>query len=86
MPHVHFHLLPRQLTGDRFAGRNDDVYPALETAEGSLSSELQDGQAQVSRHKPLKVDADDERVPRSMEDMEKEATWLRGFFDPEPHN
>lgn len=29
---------------------------------------------------PLKVDADEDRIARSMEDMEKEAIWLKGFF------
>jgi bis(5'-adenosyl)-triphosphatase len=29
----------------------------------------------------LKVDADEARVPRSIEDMESEATWLKTFFE-----
>jgi len=36
VPHVHFHILPRKLQGDRFSGRNDEVYPALEHAEAGL--------------------------------------------------
>jgi bis(5'-adenosyl)-triphosphatase len=83
VPHVHFHLLPRKLHGDRFSGRNDDVYPAIERAEAELphitgqSGDL----ATVQRaYESLKVDADENRKPRTMEEMEKEAHWLKGFF------
>jgi bis(5'-adenosyl)-triphosphatase len=75
IPHVHFHLLPRKLHGDYFAGRNDDVYPALERAEKSLNHELHDGEWQ-----PLRVDADEDRPPRGMAEMEEEAAWLNGLF------
>ena len=74
MPHVHFHLLPRKLKGDHFAN-NDDVYPALERSEGDLPAGLR----QVPQ--PLQMDADEDRKPRSLEDMEKEAGWLRTFFE-----
>jgi bis(5'-adenosyl)-triphosphatase len=32
---------------------------------------------------PFKVDADEDRVARSIEEMEKEASWLKGFFPEE---
>ncbi|GLB35777.1 putative HIT domain containing protein [Lyophyllum shimeji] len=80
VPHVHFHLLPRKFKGDRFAGQNDQVYPALEESERSLPVELQAAQ-QVSE--PLKVDAPEDRQPRSTEEMEDEARWLRRFFEQE---
>ncbi|KAJ6536021.1 diadenosine tetraphosphate asymmetrical hydrolase [Mycena vulgaris] len=68
VPHVHFHILPRKSAGDRFSGgNNDQVYPALEKAEADMAQ-------------PFKVDADEDRVARSMEEMVKEATWLKGFF------
>lgn len=76
MPHVHFHILPRKLHGDHFSGNNDEVYPALEKNEGTLGSDWE----QIGKSEPLKVDADDKRIPRSMEEMEKEAMWLQGFF------
>ncbi|KAI0073720.1 HIT-like protein [Panus rudis PR-1116 ss-1] len=75
VPHVHFHILPRKLKGDRFASNNDEVYPALERAEGSLPHD-----GLVERSEPLKMDADDDRKPRTLEEMEKEAEWLKGFF------
>ncbi|TFK41950.1 diadenosine 5',5'''-P1,P4-tetraphosphate asymmetrical hydrolase [Crucibulum laeve] len=79
VPHVHFHLLPRKFKGDRFAGNNDEIYPALDRAEGSLQSEA----TQTQTTEPLKVDADEFRLPRSMEEMEKEAKWLKDFFNEE---
>ncbi|OSD06028.1 diadenosine hydrolase [Trametes coccinea BRFM310] len=74
VPHVHFHILPRKLQGDVFA-RNDDVYPALERAEGRLPEEFR----QVPHR--VQMDADEDRKPRTLEDMEKEARWLKTFFD-----
>ena len=77
IPHVHFHLLPRKAAGDIFS-RNDDIYPALEKHEAGLK----DDEAAISRGRaePLRMDADEDRKPRSMEEMEKEAGWLKAFF------
>jgi bis(5'-adenosyl)-triphosphatase len=69
---VHFHILPRKSENDRFGDRNDEVYPALERSEADLPG-----------HLTLRVDADEDRIARTPEEMEKEATWLRGFFTPE---
>ncbi|KDQ63146.1 hypothetical protein JAAARDRAFT_29147 [Jaapia argillacea MUCL 33604] len=83
IPHVHFHLLPRHLHGDRFS-RNDDIYPALERAEASLSQNLQAQGATgggEEGHEPLKVDADEDRAPRGIEEMVQEAEWLKKFFE-----
>ncbi|KAM5538217.1 hypothetical protein V8D89_008104 [Ganoderma adspersum] len=72
--HVHFHLLPRKLQGDAFP-QNDDVYPALEKSEGGLREDLH------RVRQPLQMDADEDRKPRTLEEMEKEALWLKTFFD-----
>ena len=88
VPHVHFHLLPRRLQGDRFAGSQADaVYVELEKREGGLPQDL----AASSRShiintdprspEPLRMDADADREPRTLEDMEQEARWLAGFFE-----
>ena len=74
MPHVHFHILPRKLQGDIFA-RNDDVYPALDRSEAMLPESLR----QVPQS--VRMDADEDRKPRTLEDMEREALWLKTFFD-----
>jgi bis(5'-adenosyl)-triphosphatase len=84
VPHVHFHILPRRLQGDRFAGsRSDDIYPELEKQEGALVQGLaltsQVGSS--ASPEPLTMDADAKREPRTPEDMEQEARWLAGFFD-----
>lgn len=93
VPHIHFHLLPRKLRGDRFGGRNDEVYPALERAEGALPHELaqyaasagkshvEEENALLSGGEPIKMDGDEDRKPRSMEEMMREAEWLKGYFE-----
>ncbi|KAL1747479.1 HIT-like domain-containing protein, partial [Schizophyllum fasciatum] len=77
IPHVHFHILPRKLTGDRFAN-NDDIYPELERSEGGLPKDFQ---TSADRHEPLKMDADADRKPRTLEEMDNEAQWLKTFFE-----
>ncbi|KAL0580834.1 Dinucleoside triphosphate hydrolase [Marasmius crinis-equi] len=77
VPHVHFHILPRKATGDKFSENNDAIYPELEKSEGSLGSDLE---RNASGFQPLKVDADESRAARTPDEMEQEANWLRGFF------
>lgn len=79
VPHIHFHLLPRKAVGDNYSDNNDAVYPALEEGETALASELKKPQTRQA----FKVDADENRLPRSREEMEAEASWLRTFFNPE---
>ena len=74
--HVHFHILPRKFEGDIFASRNDEVYPALEKAEANLPVEL----GVVKTGQPIKMD-DGDRKPRTIEEMVKEAEWLKTFFN-----
>lgn len=82
VPHVHFHILPRKFKGDFYSDNNDAIYPALERSEGALPSELQTlTLLRNSDVQPLKVDADEHRPPRTIEEMEKEAEWLGGFFN-----
>ncbi|PPQ64307.1 hypothetical protein CVT26_002190 [Gymnopilus dilepis] len=79
VPHVHFHILPRKFQGDPFAGKNDEIYPALEKNEAGLSSDLH--RTPAAGHQHLKVDADEDRLPRTDKEMEEEATYLRTFFE-----
>ncbi|KAH8992426.1 HIT-like protein [Lactarius akahatsu] len=80
VPHVHFHVLPRRLQGDRFAGsHSDDLYPELEKQESTLPQDFTS--AAHGSPEPLKMDADAARKPRTHEDMEQEAKWLAGFFE-----
>jgi bis(5'-adenosyl)-triphosphatase len=75
---VHVHVLPRRFKGDRFEGVNDEIYPALERSEEELPYRLQ---ARGSKDiESLKVDADENREPRTLEEMEKETLWLSSFL------
>lgn len=91
---MHFHLLPRKAHGDRFAASNDEVYPALERAENelpeilasvtpqhTLNSQLAEKHGVVENAEPLRVDADEDRKPRTLEEMVQEAEWLKTFFE-----
>ncbi|KAG7099746.1 hypothetical protein E1B28_001560 [Marasmius oreades] len=81
VPHVHFHILPRKASGDRFSDNNDAVYPELEKAGGALATDFaQQGAETGLGFQPLRVDADDSRPPRTPDEMEREANWLKGFF------
>jgi bis(5'-adenosyl)-triphosphatase len=90
VPHVHIHILPRKTLGDVFEGRNDAIYPALEGAEEGLPQDLRTVSAeagkgsleQINGPSPLRMDAD-ERPPRTIEDMVKEAEWLKTWFNQE---
>lgn len=81
---MHFHILPRGAATDPFAGeKNDEIYPALQSHELGLHSDLnllqRDG---VDHHQSssLRMDAE-ERQPRSMLEMEAEAKWLSELFN-----
>ncbi|KAF8963910.1 diadenosine tetraphosphate asymmetrical hydrolase [Flammula alnicola] len=80
VPHVHFHLLPRKFQGDPFSEKNDEIYPELENNEGSLKSNLIASSPTHAVHTHLQVDADEDRKPRTVQEMEKEADYLKGFF------
>lgn len=63
------HIIPRRFSD--FGGDNDQVYPVLEASEDALYSDLSRRKAEK-----FKVDADEDRPPRTLEEMEKEARWL----------
>jgi len=79
VPHVHFHLLPRKFQGDPFAEKNDEIYPELEKNEASIPDHLPNAPSS-SGHQHLRVDSDEDRVPRTSQEMEEEAKYLKGFF------
>ncbi|KAK5119563.1 hypothetical protein LTR85_007391 [Meristemomyces frigidus] len=65
VPHVHCHVIPRT-KGD--PGGDDKVHEWLEGEEGDVGKHQREA-AQWAK--------DEERKPRSKEEMEKEATWLK---------
>lgn len=73
VPHVHCHVIPRRM-GD--PGSDDKVYEWLEGEEGNVGGHLKEAQGS-SGSKREDWPKDEDRKPRSDEDMKKEADWLR---------
>jgi bis(5'-adenosyl)-triphosphatase len=74
VPHVHAHVIPRG-KGD-FGGQVDQVYEKLEGEEGDVGKELK-------RRERLKVEADEDRKARGLDEMEEEAKGLADEMDKE---
>jgi len=74
--HVHVHVIPRRPTDMDSRGGGDKLYEMLEGEEGDIGQEYKDKKARATK---FKVDA--ERIDRSNEDMEKEASWLAEEMD-----
>lgn len=68
--HVHVHLIPRR-KGDW--ANNDDIYPELDAKEKEMAKQLEET-------KKKGVDNDD-RKPRTEQEMGEEAAALRPLFD-----
>ncbi len=75
IPHVHVHVIPRTPT-DTHAG-SDEFYDRLEKHEYEMAS------VQRLQHPTLQVPSDEDRKPRTNDEMESEARWLATFFDAE---
>ena len=69
VPHVHVHVLPRR-SGD--FEKNDQIYDEIDAAE----KEIPEAKAQQGD----KLDLDQERRPRTPEEMAEEAATLRKLF------
>ncbi|KAL7752702.1 Dinucleoside triphosphate hydrolase [Sorochytrium milnesiophthora] len=71
--HVHIHIIPR-IQGD--LKRNDDIYPLIEKHDARHND-----RKETESDKSLQHGVDnEERPPRSLDEMAKEAAWLRTFF------
>jgi len=72
---------------DRFAN-NDDIYPELEAIEAKLGDSLTSSDSQTfgldrepaSSSDRIRMD-NESRKPRTMEEMEQEALWLKSLID-----
>ncbi|KAL1409520.1 Dinucleoside triphosphate hydrolase [Vanrija albida] len=93
VPHVHVHIIPRLRTD--FGGKDTDkIYPLLERSEAALGDDLVagPGDASATPKAPFRessthddiggwdVPPDEERKPRSADEMEAEAQWLAGLL------
>ncbi|SMQ50858.1 unnamed protein product [Zymoseptoria tritici ST99CH_1A5] len=74
VPHVHCHVIPRT-KGD--PGGDDKVHEWLEGEEGNVGNHQKEAEHGASREWPR----DEERKPRTKEEMDKEAAWLREELD-----
>ncbi|KAL1585199.1 hypothetical protein WHR41_06469 [Cladosporium halotolerans] len=81
VPHVHVHVIPRK-AGD--GGEGDKVHEWLEGEEGDVGGHLRErdgGAGAGSQRGKGEWAKDEDRKPRSMEEMEAEAGWLRGEME-----
>lgn len=53
------------------------MYPELEKSESGLPKDLNSVQTPAT----FKVDADENRIARTLDEMEVEAKWLQTFFE-----
>jgi bis(5'-adenosyl)-triphosphatase len=78
VPHVHTHIIPRK---PQDLEQADQIYELLEGQEGDIGKQLEkakkEREANGGRPKFPTPDSDENRQPRSDEDMRKEAEWLR---------
>ena len=68
---MHCHVIPR-VRGD--AGEGDQVHEWLEGEEGDVGGHLKEREREKGKGEWVK---DEERKARGMEEMEREAGWLR---------
>jgi bis(5'-adenosyl)-triphosphatase len=73
VPHVHIHILPRK--GGDFEN-NDEVYDAIDQASEDVLKQLEGATKGTERKKNL----DEDRKPRTREEMSEEAKIYRTLF------
>lgn len=85
VPHVHVHVIPRQKGDYDHRGGGDQIYDAMDREEGDVGRAFLEMQQQrrqrVNHRKEFSGGPDSDRKPRSEEEMQKEAMWLRGEIE-----
>ena len=76
VPHVHAHVIPRKKADLDHLGGNDKIYEMMDGEEGDVGAHLQERDGRTRKNYRMKVDADEDRRPRSEEELQTEATWL----------
>lgn len=77
VPHLHVHIIPRpkgNTTGDK-------IYEMLQGEEGNVGGGLWDQRRPNRDAGKFPVIADEDRLPRSKEEMKKEADYFREQMD-----
>jgi bis(5'-adenosyl)-triphosphatase len=73
VPHAHCHVIPRTKDAEK---EGDELYGRLQGEEGNVGGGLWDMERPKHRGKFPKIE-DADRIPRSVEDMNKEAEFYR---------
>lgn len=76
VPHVHAHIIPRKEGDMDKRGGGDKLYDELEGEEGNVGKHLEEADKGEKGSGGSSKPDNDERKPRSMEEMRKEAEWL----------
>jgi bis(5'-adenosyl)-triphosphatase len=82
VPHVHVHVIPRQKGDYDDKGGGDKLYDAMDGEEGNvgkafLEMQRRRDQMATNRQRDFAGGPDSDRKPRSDEEMQREAEWLR---------
>ncbi|GAB7339925.1 hypothetical protein MBLNU457_6447t2 [Dothideomycetes sp. NU457] len=78
VPHVHAHVIPRHERDMDDRGGGDKLYEMMEGEEGDVGRHLREVEVRGEKEyvRMPKVEEED-RKPRGMQEMQKEAEWLR---------
>jgi bis(5'-adenosyl)-triphosphatase len=76
VPHVHVHIIPRNKGDLDHRGGSDAIYRMMDGEEGSIRRHIEEAADSKGRSNFPSVDSDDQRKPRTEEEMKKEAEWL----------
>lgn len=74
--HVHCHVIPRKEKDMDERGGGDRLYEELEGEEGDVGQHQKELEGGGGERQKFPKQKDEDRRPRSMEEMEKEAAWL----------
>ncbi|KAJ4516332.1 Dinucleoside triphosphate hydrolase [Exophiala dermatitidis] len=81
VPHVHVHIIPRRRGDYDHKGGGDQIYNAMDGEEGDVGKaflEMQRRRDELAQQRTeIANGPDSDRQPRSIEEMMKEAEWLR---------
>lgn len=87
VPHVHTHVIPRRRMDLDHVGGTDKIYEMLDGEEGDLGRIQREATGEGDgggRQTRFPAVDNDERKPRSMEEMEEEAEKLAVEMEKEP--
>lgn len=76
VPHVHVHIIPRKHKDLDHMGGSDAIYRMMDGEEGDVGAHLEDINKSKTRTTFPAPDADDQRRPRTQDEMKEEAEWL----------